>query len=515
MVEFGDRRSAAPQDFDDSALAFLKEMATEIEQADFRARVGDLLWVIRRDHEMASIAVSAYLEAAMQLEDPDKWPPAIERIERAAQIAVALGRTSEQAESVRNLAKSLLKKYSGNDPLFMSARLIEILLEIGGEDPERMAEIADHAANNAKQQTNWHRAHTYLIIAATCRKKAGVPDRARDSFIKAAETLVEQAEYAAGLDDFLGASVHLQKAIEALRKESGTKSRVDQLHAILLEYQRDSVKKMQPISVAIDNKELTSRVVQQVKGLDWEQAFVTMAHLTPIPLWQEVHDRAVNSVQNNPLQHLFMNMRVNANGKVVARSPGGIPSNEQGLEVAVLQAMFEHTTLRHHVIAASVIEPVRRIIFKEHDTSIDSVLPLLSRSSFIPSDRRVTFARGLVAGFSGDYLLSAYILIPQLEHCIRVAAAAKGNIVSTLDCYGIQTERDLNHLLYQDYMSDIFPPGVVFDLRCLLVDPNGENFRNLLAHGLLSDAAAESPVSAYVWWMALHLVVGFWTPEKQ
>ncbi|WP_293068638.1 MULTISPECIES: hypothetical protein [unclassified Moorena] len=48
-------------------LNFLAEIAPEISDHELKARVADILWVRRRDHPMAQLSITAYLESATTL----------------------------------------------------------------------------------------------------------------------------------------------------------------------------------------------------------------------------------------------------------------------------------------------------------------------------------------------------------------------------------------------------------------------------------------------------------------
>lgn len=509
MMVIGDKRTAATEDFGNDELELLLSVVPTIVEPDLRARILDLVWIVRRDHEAAEGAVNSYIEIAERLEDPEMWPPAMDRLERASQIARSLGSGSESMEKVRLATRSMLSRHRGEDPYFLTARLIELLLELGGEDPEVMWAYAGAAVASARQEGDWQRAHTYQELVARCRAAAGDADGAREAKLAAAEVLVDQAQAAAAANSYFIASHHLQAAIGALRQVGKAGERVDELHALLLEYQKKSLGELKPLSVEADTEDLVREAVEAVSGLSLRDALRRIAVLSTPPTRERQRLLAEELVRDHPLQHLFSRVRVNEDGKVVARSGGGSPGDTEAFEQAVRVTMFQRANLRHQLLGRAGIEPARQTVAAEHDTSPEALTPLLVGSGFVPEDRRLLFARGLSAGFAGDYLTAAHVLIPQIENSVRVVLAANGIGVSSLDQYGIQRERDLNYLLYQDYTSDIFTDGVVFDLQALLVDPEGSNFRNLLAHGLLPEQAFQSDQAAYTWWVTIHLIFGF------
>jgi len=66
-------RTAIPEDFDDDQVKFLSDVLRDVTDADLRARIGDVLWFLRRDYKIGEVAVSGYLESAVALEDPERW----------------------------------------------------------------------------------------------------------------------------------------------------------------------------------------------------------------------------------------------------------------------------------------------------------------------------------------------------------------------------------------------------------------------------------------------------------
>ena len=83
---FDGNRALMAEDLTDTDLDALRGILDEIEDPEFRARVGDILWECRRDHKAAQTAVRAFVESAERLKTEDLWPPYTERLERAAHI---------------------------------------------------------------------------------------------------------------------------------------------------------------------------------------------------------------------------------------------------------------------------------------------------------------------------------------------------------------------------------------------------------------------------------------------
>jgi len=71
MLVMDDRRSMIPDDLSDDQLDALRSTLDGVEDPEYRARIGDICWLRRRDANAARIAVEAYVASGTRLEDPE------------------------------------------------------------------------------------------------------------------------------------------------------------------------------------------------------------------------------------------------------------------------------------------------------------------------------------------------------------------------------------------------------------------------------------------------------------
>ena len=62
-------------------------MLGQIDDAEFTARIADVIWLRRRDVKAARLAVESYLASGKRLENPVNWVQGLERYERALRLA--------------------------------------------------------------------------------------------------------------------------------------------------------------------------------------------------------------------------------------------------------------------------------------------------------------------------------------------------------------------------------------------------------------------------------------------
>jgi hypothetical protein len=513
LAVFPDSRTAIIDDFSDAHLDILKELVPDISDAEMRARVADILWVRKRDSQMAQIAVTAYLESAQYLEDPEKWSSGFFRIKRASHLAILLGKNAKLFNSVIAHIESVLDKYNGEDSLFFSANLMELLQKYRQGDPVKYTALAEKAAIRAESEHGWHRARNYWQITAQWHILQNDLDSQRAALLLAAETYVKESEDALKRTppSYQAAYTHIEKAIEALRRIGGTKERVEQLHKVLIEYQQNAYAEMKPVTFNSDVNlsQLIDKAREEVKGKSLIDSLLTLAALGA----SSKVDRLRTQVQESTSQFLFSNLvpeaRVNKMGKTIARKSSMISSilsnDAQKVEEVTRIEMFKLARLYQQVHAQGVVEPARYQINLENNVRLDDWFTIVSDNPLVPPNREYTYARGLDSGLKGDFLVAAHLLIPQLENSVRYLLNQRGVVTSTFDDKGIQNEKDLNTLLYSDEVKEIFSEDILFDLQGLLIHRFGSNLRNRMAHGLIDDDEFYSLDLSYLWWFTLHL----------
>lgn len=496
-------RSLIVDDLTDEHLLALKDIVFEIKDCEIRSRVADILWLKKRDFKAAGIAVDSYLESAKRLESPDSWPPCFERIERAYRLGTQLGSRAGFRDKVVSHIEDILDAYNGEDPLYLSAKLMELLLEQRLGDSVKYSTLAEKVALRAEGAGNFTLSRTYWGIKAKWHEIAGDTEKKIESNINAAESYAKEAEQAGSN---LVAATWFEKAIQAYRRIGGQKERVAQLHDRLVEVQKKVTGEMQEFSHEVPLGDVVQRNIERINGKSFQDSIFELCIMARSSDVTGLRKQVEETTKKFPLSHLFPGVLVNEKGKVIGRKPVMMSDDPEEVERAIRAEMFAHAKLNINIHTQALIEPVRNYIDLNYKAETRDFLQLVEHSPFVPENREYVYARGLYAGFQGDYIVSAHILIPQVENSLRYLLEQKGIAVSKVDDQGIQNERDLNDILYDPALKEILGEDIVFDLQGLLVERFGSNLRNRLAHGLISDGGFFSFEIPYFWWLTLRLV---------
>lgn len=505
-------RSFIVDDLTDEHTQVLTEVVSEVTDPEMRARIADVLYIRTRNTPFACLAIDAYLASAATLQNPEHWVLTEERVERALQLAARLGRNNrDYFPRTIQVIEDLLEKYGEEDETLLSARLMGLLIEQGEGESEHYASLAENAAKRAETKHDWHRAQAYWEIWGKWLKRRKVPGW-KDATLKAqAENFIEEAQVAAqgSPPNYTVAARHMQSAIELLKKVSSKQERaqIQQLYPIFRNYQEEARAEMGRIEIPFDVTDEQEKARAQVKGKEFLQALFDLAYIGSSPRVKDLRKRVIENAKQAPFSAFMWAEVKDDTGRTVGRRPP-ILSNGADLNKQAIDAeMFRLATWNQLLHAINWVEAARQQICLEHNFRVYDLLPLVSNNPFVPPGREMIYARGFHAGLTGDTLVAAHLLIPQLENSIRSLLIRQGCITSNLDKDSIQDEFPLTKILhdYQDELENVFSEDIVFDLRGLLVERFGSNLRNEESHGLMDYEEFLAPQAIYLWWLALRL----------
>lgn len=509
MFQTGGGRSAAPADFPRETLKAVYPWAACLKDAELRARFLDVVWVQAKLFRAAKEAVPAYIVSAQSLFDPQHWTAYAERLERAIRLAASLGKPgAELIDSAFQEVLSVVRRLGGSDPLYLTLRLTQLLLEFRRGDGAELAEYTSKAARMAEESGDFWRANGYFNATADCYRAAHQPDEEAKYRRAAAESLAKEAEAALSQPGrgAIAAATVLSSAVQAMRQAGGGKERAAELGRRLIELQAQAVSELHSISTTIDVSDQVRTAEGIVRGRPFREAVLRLCQIVRSPsldsLREEVGEQARTAVLDADSPQDVLNSR----GRVVAKVPGLERGAADPSLPGLRWRMFRCAARRRSLNAQAVIEPARQIILHEHAPARDQVLDVIRHSPWIPDGRHESVARAIVAGFHGDMLMVGHLVPIQFEAVVRQAVELGGAPDPMLKPDGTQAERTLSALLDSAEAKRAFGEAGVFELEDLLIDPLGSNLRNEVAHGLKSDSDFFSNQFVYTWWLFLRYV---------
>ena len=510
------KHSAIPEDLTQADLTALAGILAEIRDGEFRARVGDVLWICPpKNYKAAQTAVDAYIESACALETGEYWSPSVERFLRARQVGGQLGRLNPFHQKAIRAIEEAITRHEATEDTLRCARLMHMLLADGVGDAKRYAQFAETLALKMEAVPNWHFAREYWQLRGGWSAKGGQQEEARIAEIKIANTYIKLAEgfTTAAQPSFLGATHWMAKAVHALREAKADMAEIEKTHQRLLEFQKRGMSEMQTIRIPREGSDLEEKLEQSanaaaalVKGQSFEDAILRLAYVADPSRPAELRQRIEDNESGGVFTQIFGAATVRPDGQISDTKPPLASDDPKEREEAVVKEMYSQArTIDWSARVQFLIEPARQQVIAEHAARRVDLMFLLQDNPFVPIGREGLFLRGLHAGLHGDVVLALHLLLPQVENSIREIFTAHGVITSKLESDTTQDERDLGWMLTRPEMAKIFGEGMAFDLRGLLVERFGLNLRNDIAHGLLAESQMITPGAMYAWWLVLRL----------
>ncbi|WP_434480139.1 DUF4209 domain-containing protein [Gemmatimonas sp.] len=225
------------------------------------------------------------------------------------------------------------------------------------------------------------------------------------------------------------------------------------------------------------------------------------------PLERQMRDIASKA----PLQSLVTRTLKDAEGRTVA-TIGPLHEDPEGNFVA-------HAS-QHIQIGAPILRELLRRAFQERVLSVEVVLAFMMRSPCFPCARQSLLQSAIEAYAQEDAPVALHLLIPQVEHAVRLVAIAVNAPIYSDRRGGGKKLRTLDELLRDEKLSSTLNPLLTTDavpyLRMLLTDPRGWNVRNTVCHGLADDDELSMSVADRVLHAALLLALISWesTPAE-
>lgn len=243
---------------------------------------------------------------------------------------------------------------------------------------------------------------------------------------------------------------------------------------------------------------MANAAIDAVEGKDYPEALLGLLTCVQPASADDVR----KLVARTPMMiRLIGNVRINEEGKQIAIREGV----DQNVDSAWAELVERARTCQHFVTEGAVMHAMR-VYNAAFPMRLDAIERMAAGALFVPEGREKTWARGLYAGFVGDWMLAAHLLPPQIEHALRRYFEANGVIASGLH-RSRQHEYDLNKLLTMKEAIALLGENLQLDLAASLAHGFGSNVRNYVCHGLFDDEHYRSLEVIYVWWQALRLML--------
>ncbi len=334
MMTCGNARWPIPSDIDENDLVVLGKLVADIQDPELRARVADLLWVRKRDHCHAEMAIDAYLSSALTLENGPVFQFSVDRMERALRLSAMLKNTHFFNRVVSHI-EAVIDRHQSKEPL-RCAHLMALLMEFRAGDAAAQAVRTKASAEQAAAGGDFEAARRLWLLASRWFERVKDEANRKACLAAAPETYVSQAElFERGTPpNYALVCHHLGMAIDQYKRIGGHRARVDELHARLKAAQPHSMEQMkitasEPIELNLEP------AIALVRGKSLHEALRDLAaSYRPISA-QSLRKTLESDARQMPLIHSLPAKIMSIEGKVIAERPSMLSEDPVEKERAV------------------------------------------------------------------------------------------------------------------------------------------------------------------------------------
>lgn len=512
------RRSALPDDFHKEELMFFEEILDDVNEPCLKARLADLLWLLRKpkNPEHAKTAIDTYV--SQQIDDESWNHDVIYCWERAARLCMQITDFDRLSTIKDQLFSAFHSEYPRSK--FMILRIARLLDDLGidGDFKEDIAPTLHRKADDLLRNGDFHSARSYFKLASKKYQQCSNENGWLESLVSIAESFELEADSRSSGSNMVANSFY-ENAIQAYRripiKNRNAYSVQEKIIAIrdkMAISGKASLEEMGMVTTpGIDLSAMTKQSIEHVSGKrNAEEALMYFTGLFSGPRYKDHIDSAKKRIQNGVFVSLFGSSHMSSDGRVIAKTPAvNLSAGED--DPANQAALHSHAQQQFSIEAQIVVEgkilPALRQLLMEHRITKDLMVAACHHSPIVPQNREKILGYALWLGFEYEFSAAIHMLCPQVENIVRSQLKEAGAHTSNIDKDGIENENGLSTLMDLQEAQKLFGEDLTFEIKSVFTDALGFNLRNHVAHGLLDDNTSASFCTVYAWWLILRLVI--------
>ncbi|WP_304345650.1 DUF4209 domain-containing protein [Campylobacter showae] len=496
---WGNGRSAILDDFTEQDLEFFESILDEITDCRLKSRIVDILWILKspKNIKFLEIAVNEYSKISLEPSSLNQFK--IDVFERAIRLSKI---TKNQYAKISNKILECFNKAEPTDQYYClrMSYLLDIA-ELNKKLQPNVAEKLENFADTFAKEEEFIAAIRYYQESQKWYKKLKNSRKIAEIALKIANILMEKAKG----NGAISSKIDLEQALKELRSipkkdrnELEIDRKIDEIRELIEQNNQDIGSEMSLIATdKIDISRYQNNAKLAVKGRQLSEAILCLANITTTPLYEDIKKSSESLLKKSLLSNFVTQIYVDTDGRKLQQ----IMTKDDRLKHEMYQEYYIHVKL---AVDGSIL-PAFWQILEEHRVPMRFIYDICRNSSAVPAGRADIWAQGLYYGFDRDFLVSSHLLIPQIEHLTRILLQQEKIPTTTIDEYGVESEKSINSLLQEPKIYELLGRDLTEELKFLLTEPMGLNYRNKICHGLVSESPNYADI--YIWWLCLRLTV--------
>lgn len=504
-------RSVAVEDFTEADIIFFENIVEVCKNNMLQARIADLLWLLKTKKNIRHLEIAVENYMKLPIDNDVSVKNTKECMERAIRLTILAKRP---LQDIQNFLLKIFEdsKFEDNfDCLDINELLLVSKIDISQN--LNVLEKLELFAEESENKVGFWKAREYYQAVRTWYGKMSNYENVNRLTVNIAENFVKEAEHQKNLH--MAAAKFYENAIQEYRlipvkdRESfNIDKKIHEIYQLMAKSNQLVHTQMQVISSdPIDISQLVNIAESSIEGKSIHEALLNFVNITYISDFDKLKKSSKKRLNSSLFSRLFGATYYSADSRVIAKTEGGLDNSGEAYETQLEAQIQREYSIDIELSTKGSIFPAFDQLLLEHTISRDYIQSICLNSSIVPRDRAIIWAEGLYFGFEENFLVSTHLLIPQVEHLIRVILKQNDIKTTVLEPNGIEIEKGLSTLIEEPILEEILDKNLVYELKFLLTKAIGYNLRNNVAHGLSSRNVFNSIQAVYLWWFILRLVV--------
>ena len=470
-------------------------LALHTDHAYLKAVVSEMLWAVERKLTHAETAIHAYMQLYPYKKDDGH--KGCEVLCSVCRICSKCRGITFDSELFWEMCAEYIARYRDTEG-YCALFILEGLLECNIKPQETELVLTD-SITHFEQLQIYDKAISYRNDLILLRKKNNHPNpqlHADNACSYEKQALMLDASNTAHIIQIVEL-IHKAMAEWELSKTADFKQNRERLARFLNPVKGSLIKNMAHVSSPpIDISNIVQSIKDHVSNSSFEETLLQISRSIRLQGFAYFQER-----KQSIFADLFPERILDSKGRVIADLPSRMnASNEDQRKIAQHDACKYYRDIAQICIGNYLSISKSKFSFTE-----DTLRFLVDHNMFIPADRRSTFLKGIVAGFSGDWSTAMHLLMPQVENAIRCLAEDCDIVTYKTKQSGIEECKSLSTILSSPELKEYLEDDLIFNMEVFYTSEYGFGMRDQISHGLFSDTELNSFNSMAVWCFTLYL----------
>lgn len=511
MVMADGSRSTTVEDFTDNDIVFFENIVEHCTDNMLQARIADILWLLKKKKNIKHLEIAVENYMKLSIDNDSFTMETKDCMERAIRLVILARRPIHEIQEF--LLKIFFESKFEDNYQCLNINELLFIAKINIEENLEVLEKLENYAEESENKVGFWKAREYYQATRDWYKKIDNSENVNRLTVKIAENFVNEANHRK--DSNMAAAKFYENAIQEYRlipvQDRLEYNAEDRIHKI---YQQMALSnqlvkgEMQKVTTdPVNISELVTTAIAEIEDKSMDEALLNFVDITYTSNFDKLRESSEKRLKSSLFSRLFGATYYSGDNRVIAKTNGGLDTSGEDYELQLEAQIQREYSIDMELGVKGSIYPAYEQFLLEHTMTKKYIQTICLNSSIVPRDRALIWAEGLYFGFEENFLVATHLLIPQVEHLIRVILKQNDIKTSVLEPTGIEMEKGLSTLIEEPKLEELLEKNIVTEMKFLLTKAIGYNLRNNVAHGLSSQNVFLSVQAVYLWWFILRLVV--------